>query len=199
VLRRSRTPCLRASSETPVRTATGPFVPLSSLARPVRANGQGELLRENLRQMVLVSGRLEGRDLGSAVADVEQHPRLLANIKARQILKGPLIEQWTKSNEVITFSVAMEPVDRPAFAKFIFNRPTEIVEHMVTNPFAEDLEPLDKKKGVIKYQFVEVPEGTKFTAVSEFQPTTGRFYRRAWIDGIWMDFLNRLERLAITS
>jgi uncharacterized protein YndB with AHSA1/START domain len=133
------------------------------------------------------------------VADVEQHPRLLANIKARQILKGPLIEQWTKPNEVITFSVAMEPVDRPAFAKFIFNRPTEIVEHMVTNPFAEDLEPLDKKKGVIKYQFVDVPEGTKFTAVSEFQPTTGRFYRRAWIDGIWMDFLNRLERLAMTS
>ena len=61
--------------ETPVRTATGPFVPLSSLARPVRANGQGELLRENLRQMALVSGRLEGRDLGSAVADVEQQLR----------------------------------------------------------------------------------------------------------------------------
>ena len=32
-----------------------------------RSNGQAELLRENLRGMALVSGRLEGRDLGSAV------------------------------------------------------------------------------------------------------------------------------------
>ena len=35
-----------------------------------RANGQSELLRENLRSMALVSGRLEGRDLGSAVAEI---------------------------------------------------------------------------------------------------------------------------------
>ncbi len=35
-----------------------------------RSNGQAELLRENLRGMALVSGRLEGRDLGSAVAEI---------------------------------------------------------------------------------------------------------------------------------
>ncbi len=35
-----------------------------------RANGQGELRRENLRPMAVVSGRLEGRDLGSAVDDI---------------------------------------------------------------------------------------------------------------------------------
>ena len=37
---------------------------------PVRANGQAELLRENLRQMAEVSGHLEGRDMGSAVAEI---------------------------------------------------------------------------------------------------------------------------------
>ncbi len=130
------------------------------------------------------------------VADVENHPRLLPNIKARQILRGPLIDQFTKANEVITFSVAIEPVDRPAFAKFLFYPQNEIVEHMLTNPFAEDFEPLDRKKGKVRYIFEEVPEGTKFTAQSEFQPTTGRFYRRAWIDGIWLEFMNRLDRLA---
>jgi multidrug efflux pump subunit AcrB len=36
-----------------------------------RANGQGELRRENLRPMAVVSGRLEGSDLGSAVADIQ--------------------------------------------------------------------------------------------------------------------------------
>src|SRR5206468_9765017 len=38
--------------------------------RPTRSNGQSELLRENLRSMASVTGRLEGRDLGSAVADI---------------------------------------------------------------------------------------------------------------------------------
>ena len=42
---------------------------------PERSNGQSELLRENLRQMALVSGRLEGRDLGSAVAEIKTRAR----------------------------------------------------------------------------------------------------------------------------
>ena len=36
----------------------------------MRSNGQAELLRENLRQMAIVSGSLEGRDMGSAVAEI---------------------------------------------------------------------------------------------------------------------------------
>jgi multidrug efflux pump subunit AcrB len=52
-------------------------VPVSTLARTDRANGQAELLRENLRQMAVVSGRLEGRDMGSAVAEIDSHLREL--------------------------------------------------------------------------------------------------------------------------
>jgi len=44
----------------------------------VRANGQGELRRENLRPMAVVSGRLEGRDLGSAVAEIQANLDKLA-------------------------------------------------------------------------------------------------------------------------
>ena len=40
-----------------------------------RADGQAELLRENLRQMALVTARLEGRDLGSAVAEIQNDAR----------------------------------------------------------------------------------------------------------------------------
>ena len=43
---------------------------LSSLAHPVPAAGEIVLQRENLRQMALVSARLEGRDLGSAVQEI---------------------------------------------------------------------------------------------------------------------------------
>ena len=53
-----------------LRTADGKALPLSEVATMERANGQGELRRENLRPMAVVSGRLEGRDLGSAVADI---------------------------------------------------------------------------------------------------------------------------------
>ena len=46
-------------------------MPASSLATISRANGQEELLRENLRPMALVTARLENRDLGSGVADIQ--------------------------------------------------------------------------------------------------------------------------------
>src|SRR6185503_10114866 len=54
-----------------IRTANGSLIPLAAVATIQRANGQSELLRENLRGMALVSARLEGRDLGSAVADIQ--------------------------------------------------------------------------------------------------------------------------------
>jgi multidrug efflux pump subunit AcrB len=56
--------------QTLIHTPSGGLVPVSALAHPARANGQAELLRENLRQMALVSASLEGRDMGSAVAEI---------------------------------------------------------------------------------------------------------------------------------
>ena len=56
--------------QTLIRTGSGKPIPLSEVATMTRANGQGELRRENLRPMAVVSGRLEGRDLGGAVADI---------------------------------------------------------------------------------------------------------------------------------
>jgi CzcA family heavy metal efflux pump len=59
-------------STTLIRTGEGKLIPVSAVAKPSRSNGQSELLRENLRSMASVTGRLEGRDLGSAVADIRQ-------------------------------------------------------------------------------------------------------------------------------
>jgi CzcA family heavy metal efflux pump len=56
--------------ETRARGSAGQLVPLASLATPVVSNGQSTELRENLRSMSLVTARLEGRDLGSAVSDL---------------------------------------------------------------------------------------------------------------------------------
>jgi len=56
--------------ETLIRTSEGKPLPVSAIARMERENGQGELQRENLRPMAVVSGRLADRDLGSAVEDI---------------------------------------------------------------------------------------------------------------------------------
>src|SRR4029079_2056848 len=51
-------------AETPIRAQDGRSIPLGSLAHSETTEGELILERENLRQMALVSGRLENRDLG---------------------------------------------------------------------------------------------------------------------------------------
>ena len=53
-----------------VRGADGVLTPASTLATVTEENGQEALLRENLRQMALITARLEQRDLGSAVGEI---------------------------------------------------------------------------------------------------------------------------------
>jgi CzcA family heavy metal efflux pump len=57
--------------ETTVRGANGKLTPAASLVRIIPRGSQAELMRENLRQMVIIVARLQGRDLGSAVAEVQ--------------------------------------------------------------------------------------------------------------------------------
>ena len=55
----------------PIVTPAKQIVPLSGLATIEQAVGQSQLLRENQRLMVTLTGRLENRDLGSAIRDVQ--------------------------------------------------------------------------------------------------------------------------------
>ena len=57
-------------SQTMIRGANGKLTPATALVTIVPRGSQAELMRENLRQMAIISARLENRDLGSAVADV---------------------------------------------------------------------------------------------------------------------------------
>ncbi len=63
--------------DTIVRGPEGRTAPLSALATIEPATGQTLLTRENLRQMVPVSARLEGRDLGSTAAEIDAKLRQL--------------------------------------------------------------------------------------------------------------------------
>ena len=55
-----------------LRAPDGHAFPVRRIAEIHNSGGQPEIARENLRRMVAVTGRLSGRDLGSAVAEVKQ-------------------------------------------------------------------------------------------------------------------------------
>jgi CzcA family heavy metal efflux pump len=59
--------------QTLIRSSEGKQIPVSEVAHMERANGQGELKRENLRLMASITGRLEGRDMGSAVSEIRSN------------------------------------------------------------------------------------------------------------------------------
>src|SRR5205823_998383 len=64
--------------QTPVRGTNGQTATIASLAHQSESAPEIIMQRENLRQMVTVTGRLENRDLGSAVGEIKS---TLAGVK----------------------------------------------------------------------------------------------------------------------
>jgi CzcA family heavy metal efflux pump len=58
--------------DVPLRAPDGHLVPLRRVASFETLSGQPQIARENLKAMIAVTGRIEGRDLGSMVQDVKQ-------------------------------------------------------------------------------------------------------------------------------
>jgi multidrug efflux pump subunit AcrB len=56
----------------PIFAANKQVVALQSIAGITQARGQNELLRENQRLMIVLTARLENRDLGSGIVDVKK-------------------------------------------------------------------------------------------------------------------------------
>jgi CzcA family heavy metal efflux pump len=63
---------LEAIENTVFNSSTGHIATLGSLAEITQLPPQNEIRRENLQRLVVVTGRLEGSDLGSAMAKVRQ-------------------------------------------------------------------------------------------------------------------------------
>jgi len=55
-----------------VRAPDGHLFPLRRVASLTAVTGQPEITRDNLKQMVAVTGRISGRDIGSVIAQVKQ-------------------------------------------------------------------------------------------------------------------------------
>ena len=62
-----------------IRSSSGQFFRLDQVADVEYDQGQAEVERENLRQMVAVTGRLEGQDLGTAIRQIQS--QLVKDVK----------------------------------------------------------------------------------------------------------------------
>jgi len=58
-------------ADMPIRAPDGHMFPLGRVAQVSPAPGQAEIVRENLQLMIPITARLQGRSLGTAVADVK--------------------------------------------------------------------------------------------------------------------------------
>jgi len=93
--------------ELPIRAPDGTLVKLSQVADILEQPGQLELRREDLRQNVAVTARLEGRDLGSAMAEIEQKLRQDKSIPAGTLEFGGLYQQQQESFRNLMMVLAM--------------------------------------------------------------------------------------------
>jgi CzcA family heavy metal efflux pump len=88
---------LDAIENTVFNSSTGKTSSLGSLATVQQLPPQNEILRENLQQLITVTGRLEGSDLGSGIQRVQQVVRGLHIPSAVRVEYGGTYEEQQKS------------------------------------------------------------------------------------------------------
>ncbi|MCL5270446.1 MAG: efflux RND transporter permease subunit [bacterium] len=116
--------------ELPLRTPGGAVVKLSQLADVAEEPGQLELRREDMRQDVAVTARLEGRDLGSAMAEIQSVLAKDKTIPPGTIELGGLFQQQQESfrNLMIVLAMAIMLVFTVLLIEFrSFSEPIAIV------------------------------------------------------------------------
>lgn len=95
--------------ELPLRAADGSVLKLSQVADLIEEPGQLELRREDLRQSVAITARLEGRDLGSAMAEIQEKLSHDKSLPPGTIEFGGLFQQQQESfrNLVLVLGMAL--------------------------------------------------------------------------------------------
>ncbi|HZZ59445.1 MAG TPA: efflux RND transporter permease subunit, partial [Opitutaceae bacterium] len=83
--------------DTLLRTPGGERIQVRQVADLVQEPSQVELDREDLRQVVTVTGRLEGRDLGSAMRDIQAKLGADKSLPAAAVEYGGLYQQQQQS------------------------------------------------------------------------------------------------------
>jgi CzcA family heavy metal efflux pump len=121
---------LRTLEDLPIRISSGGLIKLSQVADVVVEPGQLELRREDMRQDVAVTARLENRDMGSAMAEIRDRLSKDTSIPPGTLDFGGLYEQQQKSfrNLLIVLIMAIALVFTVLLVEFRgFSEPIAIV------------------------------------------------------------------------
>ena len=119
-----------ALRELPIRTATGAVVRLNQVADVSVEPSEVELVRDDLRQDIIVSGRLEGRDLGSAMHEIQDKLSQDEWLPPGTVEYGGLYQQQQESfrNLMVVLAAAILLVFTVLVIEFrSFNEPVAIV------------------------------------------------------------------------
>jgi CzcA family heavy metal efflux pump len=121
---------IAALSDLPLRAANGRVVRLAQVASVIEEPSEVELVRDDLRQDIIVSARLEGRDLGSAMKEIQDQLGRAAWLPAGTVEYGGLYQQQQESfhNLVMVLLTAILLVFTVLLIEFrSFNEPVAIV------------------------------------------------------------------------
>jgi CzcA family heavy metal efflux pump len=116
--------------ELPLRASNGAVVRLDQVADVMQEPSEVELDRDDLRQDVMVSARLEGRDLGSAMREIQDKLSRAAWLPPGTVEYGGLYQQQQESfrNLVLVLLTAILLVFTVLLMEFrSFNEPVAIV------------------------------------------------------------------------
>jgi CzcA family heavy metal efflux pump len=98
---------MRDVEDLPIRTPSGTLIKLSQVVNVVQEPGQLELRREDGRQDIAVTARLEGRDLGSAMREIRSVLGADPSLPPRSVEYGGLYQQQRESFLNLVFVLLM--------------------------------------------------------------------------------------------
>jgi multidrug efflux pump subunit AcrB len=119
-----------ALRELPIRTSTGAVVRLNQVADVSVEPSEVELVRDDLRQDIIVSGALEGRDLGSAMREIQDKLSQDKSLPPGTVEYGGhyQLQQESFRNLVVVLAAAILLVFTVLLIEFrSFNEPVAIV------------------------------------------------------------------------
>jgi CzcA family heavy metal efflux pump len=121
---------IAALRELPLRAANGTVVRLAQVAAATEEPSEVELVRDDLRQDIVISARLEGRDLGSAMKEIQDKLGQAKWLPPGTVEYGGLYQQQQESfrNLVMVLLAAILLVFTVLLIEFrSFNEPVAIV------------------------------------------------------------------------
>ena len=119
-----------ALRELPIRTSTGAVIRLNQVADVSVEPSEVELVRDDLRQDIIVSGALEGRDLGSAMREIQDKLSQDKSLPPGTVEYGGhyQLQQESFRNLVVVLAAAILLVFTVLLIEFrSFNEPVAIV------------------------------------------------------------------------